>query len=163
MIGLDREVRMPLGRRAATKLFRVLSSALAVATVYFPGRYTVNEVTICNPGDNLRLEIRGGTSSGFDKLSDAIRRRLRRIWRTLGAIALPGTTLATAGTDAHFGGLFPMGNPAAHGTSRFGELNAKPGLFVADGSVLPSIPSKFTRLTIMANADRIGRHVASLG
>jgi choline dehydrogenase-like flavoprotein len=55
---------------------------------------------------------------------------------------------------------FPMGPPEAFGTSRFGELNAAPGLHLVDGSLLPSIPAKFTTLTIMANADRIGRHLA---
>ena len=74
----------------------------------------------------------------------------------LGSLA----TLATAGTDAHLGGLFPMGAPQPYGTSRFGELNAAPSLHLVDGSVLPSIPAKFTTLTIMANADRIGRHLA---
>jgi choline dehydrogenase-like flavoprotein len=152
--------RMPFGRRAATELFRVLAPALAVATVYFPGRYSANEVSLRRSADGPRIQIRGGVADGFDNLVRTTRRRLAGIWRKLGAYALPGALLATPGTDAHLGGVFPMGVSEPHGTSRFGELNAAPGLHLVDGSVLPSIPSKFTTLTIMANADRIGRHLA---
>jgi choline dehydrogenase-like flavoprotein len=95
-------------------------------------------------------------------LARTMRRRLVRIWRKLGAFALPGAALATAGTDAHLGGVFPLGAAAPHGTSRFGELNGVPGLHIVDGAVLPTIPSTFTTLTIMANADRIGRHLAGI-
>jgi choline dehydrogenase-like flavoprotein len=34
-----------------------------------------------------------------------------------------------------------------------------PGLHLVDGAVLPTIPSKFTTLTVMANADRIARRL----
>jgi choline dehydrogenase-like flavoprotein len=152
--------RLPFGRRAATAIVRALAPAMLVATVYFPGRYSANEVTVEASAHGPRIHIRGGVSDRFDATARTVRRQLKKIWRRLGARVLPGGSLATAGTDAHLGGLFPMGNPAPHGTSRFGELNAAPGLFVVDGAVLPSIPSKFTTLTIMANADRIGRHLA---
>ena len=109
-----------------------------------------------------RIHIRGGVTDQFPQIADSVRQRLKKIWRRLGAHALPGATLATAGTDAHLGGLFPMGAPQPCGTSRFGELNAAPGLYLVDGSALPSVPAKFTTLTIMANADRICRHLAGL-
>jgi choline dehydrogenase-like flavoprotein len=155
--------RMPFGRRAASEIFRALAPALAVATIYFPGRYSANQVSLQHGDDGLRVHIRGGVADGFDALARAVQRRLARIWRKLGAFALPGASLATAGTDAHLGGVFPLGAAAPHGTSRFGELNAAPGLHLVDGSVLPTIPSTFTTLTIMANADRIGRHLAGIG
>jgi choline dehydrogenase-like flavoprotein len=155
--------RMPLGRRAGGKVFRALAPALALATTYFPGRYSANLVSLQYGDDGTRVHIRGGVADGFDALTHTIRQRLARIWRKLGAFVLPGTTLATAGTDAHLGGVFPLGTAAPHGTSRFGELNAAPGLHIVDGAVLPTIPSTFTTLTIMANADRIGRHLAGLG
>jgi choline dehydrogenase-like flavoprotein len=117
-------------------------------------------VSLRPSADGPRIQIRGGVADGFDDIARTTRRRLARIWRKLGAYPLPSASLATPGTDAHLGGVFPMGVSAPHGTSRFGELNAAPGLHLVDGSVLPSIPSKFTTLTIMANADRIGRHLA---
>lgn len=155
--------RMPFGRRAGSEIFRALAPALAVATIYFPGRYSANKVSLQYGNDGARVHIRGGVADGFDTLAHTARRRLARIWRKLGAFTLPGAALATAGTDAHLGGVFPLGAAAPHGTSRLGELNAAPGLHIVDGSVLPTIPSTFTTLTIMANADRIGRHLAGIG
>jgi hypothetical protein len=160
--------RMPLGRRAATEIFRALAPALAVATIYFPGRYSANTVTLRTSAQGIegadppRIALRGGVAPGFDEVARTVRRRLNTIWRKLGARPLPGAALATAGTDAHLGGVFPMGLAAPHGTNNYGELHAAPRLYLVDGSVLPTISSKFTTLTVMANADRIGRYLAEL-
>jgi choline dehydrogenase-like flavoprotein len=154
--------RLPLGRRAATELVRALAPALVVATTYFPGSCSDNIVRWRREGDSLRVSIQGGFGIDFDEFVMSTRRRLSRIFRRLGAWALPGAVTAAPGVDAHFGGLFPMGRDAFHGTSRYGELNAAPGLFVVDGAAHPTMPAKFTTLTIMANADRIGRHLAGL-
>ena len=40
------------------------------------------------------------------------------------------------------------------------ELHGAPGVYVVDGAAFPTLPSKYLTLTIMANADRIGRHLA---
>jgi choline dehydrogenase-like flavoprotein len=154
--------RMPLGRRAATEIYRALAPALVVATIYFPGRWSENTVTLRPSPDAPRIEVRGGVAPGFDAFARTVRQRLTRIWRRLGAVPLPGAALGTPGTDAHLGGVFPMGLAAPHGTNVLGELRAAPGLHLVDGSVLPTIPSKFTTLTVMANADRIGRSLAEL-
>ncbi|WP_413776385.1 hypothetical protein [Rhodopseudomonas sp. P2A-2r] len=42
----------------------------------------------------------------------------------------------------------------------FGEIAGMPGVFSIDGASLPSLPAKSHTLTIMANADRIARHLA---
>ena len=152
--------RLPMGRRAGTAAFRALSPALAIASGYFPGHCSTNFVSVDLSGDQVRLGLRGNVSDDFAAVTRLVRRRLGAIWRRLGAWVLPGTTMAVAGTDAHLGGIFPMGLPDPHGTSRYGELNAAPGIHLVDGSVLPSISAKPTTLTIMANADRIGRHLA---
>ena len=154
--------RLPLGRRAATQVVRALAPALLVATVYFPGGYSANTISVQTSADGPRIRIHGGVAERFHGVARVVQGRLKKIWRALGAYALPVGELATAGTDAHYGGIFPMGGTQPHGTSRFGELNAAPGLHVVDGSVLSTIPAKFTTLTIMANADRIGRHLAGV-
>jgi choline dehydrogenase-like flavoprotein len=154
--------RMPLGRRAATEIFRALAPALVVATIYFPGRYSANTITLRPSAQGPRITVRGGVAPEFDQVARTVRRRLTAIWRKLGARPLPGAALATAGTDAHLGGVFPMGGGAPHGTNAWGELDGLPGLHLVDGAVLPSIPSKFTTLTVMANADRIARRLTEL-
>ncbi len=154
-------VRLPFGRRAATEIFRALASALLVATTYFPGSCSANRVTWRHNGKKLSITLHGGLTPALDRIAPEVRRRLTRLWRQLGAYALPGASFATPGTDAHLGGLFPMGGYGRYGTDQFGQPHAAPGLYLVDGSVLPSVPSKPTTLTIMANADRIGRHLAA--
>jgi choline dehydrogenase-like flavoprotein len=152
--------RLPLGRRAATELVRALAPALVVATTSFPGSCSDNAVSWRRDGNGMQISIRGGFVPDFDRIATATRRQLARIFRRLGAWSLPGAMIAPPGIDAHFGGLFPMGLDAVHGTSRHGELNSAPGLFIVDAAAHPEMPAKFNTLTIMANADRIGRHLA---
>jgi choline dehydrogenase-like flavoprotein len=154
--------RLPMGRRAGTAVFRALSPALAIASVYFPGHCSANFITADLSAGQVRLGLRGGVSDDFAAVARLVRRRLGAIWRRLGAFALPGAAIAPAGTDSHLGCIFPMGLADTHGTSRYGELNAAPGVHLVDGSVLPGISAKPTTLTIMANADRIGRHLAGI-
>jgi choline dehydrogenase-like flavoprotein len=152
--------RLPLGRRAGTELFHALAPALAVATTYFPGRFSDNMIRLRRQAHGIQIEIRGGFSGDFEAEVSKTRKRLSRIWRHLGAWPVPGASIAKPGMDVHFGGLFPMGLDKANGTSAFGELNAVPSVFVVDGAAHPTVPAKFITLTIMANADRIGRHLA---
>jgi choline dehydrogenase-like flavoprotein len=154
--------RLPMGRRAATEIFRALAPALLVATTYFPGSLSANRVRWRRDGDDIAIDIQGGTAPGFEALAADVRGRLGRIWRSLGAFMLPGGAVAMPGTDAHLGGLFPMGAAQQEGTNTLGELPHAPGLHLVDGSVLPAVASKPTTLTIMANADRIGRALALL-
>jgi len=76
-------------------------------------------------------------------------------------IPMSGANLAKPGTDAHLAVTFPMGSSSVNGTNSAGELKETRGLRLVDGLVLPSLPSKHTTLTIMANADRIGRSIVS--
>lgn len=152
--------RLPFGRLAGTNFFNAIASALLVTTGYFPGTESDNRLRWQRNGDAISIIIRGGADAGLPaKVNDVIH-RLRRVWWKLGGLMLPGASLAQPGTDVHFAGLFPMGTDTIHGTSKNGELVAAPGVFVVDGSVLPTLPSKYVTLTIMANADRIGRHIA---
>ena len=52
------------------------------------------------------------------------------------------------------------GGGGAIATTVLGELIRAPGLYVVDGAALPSLPASHPTLTIMANADRIGRALA---
>jgi choline dehydrogenase-like flavoprotein len=154
--------RLPFGRRAGTEIFRALSPALIVASIYFPGTCSANTVSTHRDGDDVSIAIRGALCEAFAPLNRAIQRALTKVFRGLGAFALPSAELAKPGTDAHLGGLFPMGGNERNGTDSVGELNGCKGLYLVDGSVLPTMPSKPNTLTIMANADRIARHLAKL-
>jgi choline dehydrogenase-like flavoprotein len=155
--------RLPFSRRAGTEIFRALAPAMLVASIYFPGDCSANRVQLERSGEDVRIAVSGGTVKGFPALTERVRASVAAQLYRCGARVLPGAAVAMPGADAHLGGLFPMGANGAHGTSILGELNGAPGLHLVDGSVLPSVPSKPTTLTIMANADRMGRQLTSLG
>lgn len=152
--------RLPFSRPAGTDFFAMISTALLVATGYFPGTYSKNVLRATRQDGHTAIIVKGGHQDELAAKVKIVTRRLRSVWQKLGAWTLPAVSLATPGTDVHYGGVFPMGSNAPYGSSAFGELNGAPGLFVADGSSFPSIPSKHITLTIMANADRIGRHLS---
>jgi choline dehydrogenase-like flavoprotein len=91
------------------------------------------------------------------------RRVLRRALAPLGAFMVPSSFIVSPpGSDIHYAGSLPMrANPARGELSRNGEVHGFDGLYVADASALPELSSKSHTLTMMANADRIGRHIAS--
>jgi choline dehydrogenase-like flavoprotein len=41
------------------------------------------------------------------------------------------------------------------------EVKGHPGLYVVDGAALGRLPAKHLTLSIMANADRVGRRIAA--
>jgi choline dehydrogenase-like flavoprotein len=153
--------RLPFSRPAGDALFSAFVPAMVIATAYFPGHYSDNQIRFEPDGDGASIVVSGGFDAALAPQVRQVARRLRSIFRKLGAWTLPGTTLAPPGADVHYAGPLGMGNDGAHGTSAFGELRAAPGLYVVDGAALPTLPSKHVTLTIMANADRIGRHLAA--
>lgn len=151
--------RLPLGRRAGTEFFNAIAPALLVATGYFHSSCSDNRMRWMRDGEKVAIVIRGGVSADLPARVDEVIRRLSRIWRRLGAWALPGTSLDAPGADCHYAGPFAMGQTAGW-CSAWGELRVAPGVFIVDAAALPSLPPKYPTLTIMANADRIGRHIA---
>ncbi|WP_064695281.1 FAD-dependent oxidoreductase [Rhizobium aegyptiacum] len=151
--------RMPLGRKAGRAAFETIAGSLLVATIYYPGdqsrSYIHREATTAK-----RLTIRGGFAEGFDIRAEGLKKALRREWKRLGLIQLPGASLAEPGVDAHFAGTLPMGASGPFGTSADGELNLHPDLHIVDGSIIPDLSSKYITMTIMANADRIAHRLA---
>ena len=150
--------QFPFRRRTGEDLFRFLAPGLVAATLYFSGRFSDNRVRF----DGKQLVVTGGVAESLKPVQAAAMTLFSRSWARLGAFRLPGARLATPGTDAHFAGTLPMGGAGPTGTSVLGELAGQPGLHIVDGSVLPTLPSKHSTLTIMANADRIARQLARL-
>ncbi|MBY3155999.1 FAD-dependent oxidoreductase [Rhizobium laguerreae] len=151
--------RMPLGRKAGRAAFEMIASSLLVATIYYPGNQSRSYIGR-DATTKKGLTIRGGFAEGFDIRAGALKKALRREWKRLGLIQLPGASLAEPGIDAHFAGTLPMGASGPFGTSSDGELNRHPGLHIVDGSILPDLSSKYVTMTIMANADRIAHRLA---
>ena len=88
-------------------------------------------------------------------------RALRRLGYTASAALIQRPAM---GAGLHFAGPLPMSaSPGRYETDRNGLLAGTRGVYVVDGACFPRLPAKNLTLTIMANALRIGRRIASLG
>jgi choline dehydrogenase-like flavoprotein len=135
----------------------LLSSCL-VGNLFLPGRLSSARVSLSS-GDQPSLRIEGGYSDRVPAVMAEAARSLRRAYRQLGAVMLPMSfTVGRAGSDIHYAGTLPMrAAPLPGETNSLGELHGLDGVHVVDGACLPTLSEKSHTLTIMANADRIGR------
>lgn len=153
--------RLPFSRPYALRVAQALAPALLVATCYAPGRHSRNDLTLRIQGEGARISITGDqTQESRAALRDALS-ALRRNLLALGAAPVPGSTnILPPGADVHYAGTLPMGGQGPAATTLFGELPDAPDVHIADGASLPDLPATHPTLTIMANADRIGREIA---
>jgi choline dehydrogenase-like flavoprotein len=150
---------LPLARRPGMQLLRHLLGSCLVGNVFLPGHLSRAEVRLAEDGT---LVAAGRYSEAVPQLMAHTKAVLGRAWRGMGAWMLPGSfTTGRPGGDIHYAGTVPMArDPAPGQTSVEGELHGLPGVFVVDGACLPALPEKSHTLTLMANADRIGRRLA---
>lgn len=154
--------RLPFSRPAALRFARALAPALVLATGYLPGDLSDNWLTVEDDGANGRLQIEGRQGDRADRLLRQTFKSLGRQVRRRGAWMLPGSASALQpGADAHPVGTLPIGGEGPAATDGDGELQGLRGIYVADGAALPVLSARHPTLTIMANADRIGRRVAA--
>jgi len=155
--------RMPLTRPGAVRLFRWLQPAMLLGNCFLPGRYSRNTARLVR-GDagRARLVVTGGVSDDHARRIATVRRQLTRVFRKLGAIAIPGSFSPIGPGEAiRYAGMLPMrASPGPGETDVLGELHGAPGLHAVDLSIFPAMPAKHHTLTMMANADRIGRSIA---
>ena len=91
---------------------------------------------------------------------DEVERAIARGLRTLRCFRMQ-TMRPGHAASVHYAGTLPMSTSGDElTTDRHGKLARTQRVYVADGSVFPSLPSKGLTFTMMANADRIGCHLA---
>jgi hypothetical protein len=155
--------RMPLTRPGAVRLFRWLQPSLLLGNCFLHGRYSRNSARLERGGNGRpRLVVRGGVSDEHPARCDELRRQLIRAFRKLGALAIPNSFSPIGPGEAiRYAGTLPMrASPGPGEADRFGELHGAQGLHIVDLSIFPAMPAKHHTLTMMANADRIGRTIA---
>ncbi len=154
--------RLPMSRPSALRLSRALSPALVLASCFLPGSFSANTIRIADENDNPMVVVEGGYTAECGQVFKAGARRLAKALRRLGAYPLPGSfSVAPPGADAHYVGTLPMGAQGMTGTDTSGALSGLPGMHIVDGAALSDLPARHCTLTIMANADRIARKLAS--
>ncbi|MFZ2406731.1 MAG: FAD-dependent oxidoreductase [Methylobacter sp.] len=151
---------LPLRKRYGIDLLRHLLSSCLVGNLFLPGHLASTKVSLNTDGELL---IKGGYSeSVYDLMRDAAI-RLRKSYWSFGALLLPMSfTIGRAGGDIHYSCTLPMRlKPVLGETDAEGEVIGLAGVHIADGACLPILSEKSHTLTIMANADRIGRVLAA--
>lgn len=147
---------VPLKRRYGIDLLRGLLSSCVVGNIFLPGHLTAAKANMHEDGS---LNVSGKYEAAVKPLMAEANRKLRKACWSLGAMLLPGSfTVGRPGGDIHYAGTLPMQqSPEIGQTSQLGEVAGLEGVYVVDGACLPILPEKSHTLTIMANADRIGR------
>lgn len=151
---------LPFGKRYAVDFLRKLLPACTVGNIFLPGSLTAATVQL---SDDRNLMVNGSYKAQTTELMREARARLANSFRHVGAILIPGSfTVGRPGTDIHYSATLPMCETPQQGqTGPFGELAGASRIYVIDGASLPYLPAKSHTFTIMANADRIARHIST--
>ncbi|APW36528.1 4Fe-4S ferredoxin [Rhodoferax koreense] len=151
---------LPLGRSTALQVLRDLLGSCVVGNLFLPGELSDARARL-DDRDTLRIEG-GWRQADVEDLLREARRKLAGAYRKMNAWMLPGSfTPGRPGSDIHYAGTLPMAaDPGAGQTSVQGEVRGLRHVHVVDGACLPALPEKSHTLTLMANADRIGRLIA---
>jgi choline dehydrogenase-like flavoprotein len=150
---------LPLRKRYGIDLLRVLLSSCLVGNMFLPGHLSTAEASLSADG---LLKICGGYSDRVPALMSQATSQLRKAYWRLGALLLPMSfTVGLPGGDIHYASTLPMCHKPKFGeTNAQGELAGLEGVHIVDGSILPTLCGKSHTLTIMANADRIGKAIS---
>jgi choline dehydrogenase-like flavoprotein len=150
---------IPMSKRFSIDLLQQLLSSCLVGNMFLPGSLSTTDVSVNSSGE---MKIFGEYSEKVPGLMSSAEHRLRSAYWKVGALLLPKSfTQGLPGGDIHYSGTLPMSHtPTLGQTNVDGEVAGLLGVHVADGACLPTLTEKSHTLTIMANADRIGRNLA---
>lgn len=152
---------VPFGKPNAVSFLLPFLRSCVVANLFLPGSLTDASLQL---NDKRELVVRGAYKSEAEEYVYRAKKILRSSFFKLGAFMVPASfRLGMPGSDIHYAASLPMKeHPVLGETDRYGELVGARGIHLIDGSSLPYLPEKSHTLTIMANADRIGRYISTL-
>lgn len=152
---------LPFGKRYGIDLLNSLLSSCVIGNFFLPGSLTSIQLHLDQNND---LVIQGGNLDTVASLMNEASGLLRSAFWKLGALLVPTSfRVGLPGSDIHYAASLPMSiHPQSGQTDCYGELFGGNCIHIVDGAVLSDLPAKSHTLTIMANADRIAKHVARL-
>ena len=157
----------PLTRRGSALFGQALISAMMPVNGFLSSDYSDNRAELLRDSHGTAtLKITGAHTTTALATARAAIRDLAATARACGAMMIPGSfRMVGPGADIHYGGGLPMaqekGPASPLQTDALGQLGALPGLHIVDGAVLPRLTSAHPTFTMMANARRIGKAIAS--
>ncbi|MCC5874706.1 MAG: GMC family oxidoreductase [Candidatus Sumerlaeia bacterium] len=151
----------PLAMTESRRLMQALAWYFVVLGIHHgdhPGRS--KRLWLEKVDDDPVLRVKYRRTEGETAERREMEARLLRLMPKLGLLPLkridPGH-----GSSIHYAGTLPMTTKSRrYTTTRSGRLRGTRSVYIADGSVLPDLPAKGLTFTLMANADRIGSHLA---
>lgn len=156
---------MPLAYREGMRVAKLLVPALAILAIDHedrpdPGKYCRLHRGEAGAPDRLELVYSPPETAVHRQRRQE--RRLLRLFLRMGCLPLKPTRPGHA-ASAHYGGTFPMTREEKDLTvTPEGRLRGTEAVYLADGSVFPYLPAKALTFTMMANANRIGEHLAAV-
>lgn len=157
---LAKEAFLPVPE--AVGIFRELLSSLTILVIEHQDRPSPGKRCLLRKGlggqpDLLEVSYEPEPQERRDQAE--AERRLLRLVRKLGCWPLrridPGH-----GASIHYGGTLPMcAREEELTTTPLCRLRETRAVYLVDGSTLPELPAKPLTLTLMANGDRVGRHL----
>jgi choline dehydrogenase-like flavoprotein len=151
----------PIAYREARKILQALIPSFAILGIHHEDRPRPEKYCMLHRGEPDRLEVGYAQSADEERMQHEDERTLLAFFRKLGCIPLK-TIRPGHGSSLHYGGTFPIAPESTDPLTcdRTSRLRATRAVFVADGSVFPWLPPKGLTFNIMANADRVGTHLA---
>lgn len=153
---------LPLPQRQSLRILRTLIPALTIWVVQHADRPSAGKhcrLRRATDGGIDRLEISYRLTSAESARNDAAERSIAASMRKLGCWPLKRVQ-AMHGSSIHYAGQLPTTEADRPLTTCVdGRLRGTRNVFVADGAAFAYLPAKGPTLTLMANADRIGKIV----
>lgn len=151
----------PIAYREARKILQALIPSFAILGIHHEDRPRAEKYCVLHRGTPDRLEVGYAQSADEERMQHEDERTLLGFFRKLGCLPLK-TIRPGHGSSLHYGGTFPIAPASADPLTcdRTSRLRATRAVYVADGSIFPWLPPKGLTFNIMANADRVGTHLA---
>ena len=156
---IDFVSRLKMVRRYGLILLKHILPSTIVVNLFLDGSLTNATVQL---NENNSLVVKGNYGKKVQPLMKKAKLKLFKAFIDLRGVIIPTSfTIGSPGADIHYSGTFPMKkNPAFGESSKYGEVFGLKNVHIIDAAALPILPEKPHTLTVMANADRIGRLLA---
>jgi len=149
--------RIPLPSIISKWITKFIWPKMILGTCIFPGFFSKNQIEL---DTNDLLKITGNTDEKYISYVKKSKKILSKTFRKLGGVFLTNPLPPILGSDCHYASTLPMtSNPKEMQTNENGLLYGNRNIYIVDGSVLTELPAKSHTFTIMANADRISKHI----
>jgi len=148
----------PFGSKISSSLFFLIQSSLGAVTIFCPDRPSITNTLKLSPKG---FEAHYTETEEQKSFADDIIFRTKKALRKLGAIVPANKILHLPnGSGLHYAGTIPMSTiRSPFNVDSNCRSYAYKNLFIVDGSVLPTLPSKSLTYTLMANAIRVSDRI----